>query len=142
MDQLLCYVAAILGGNFLFLILKTVIHRVRPISETSLINAAGWSFPSGHSVMSVIFYGMITYLCVRDLRSWRPSVFMATVAGFVIVLIGLSRIYLQVHYLSDVIAGFAGGLFWLTMCITGLEVYRKKVAFYPKTLTATGDKSC
>ena len=142
MDQLLCFVAAILGGNFLFLILKIVIHRVRPISETSLINAAGWSFPSGHSVMSVIFYGMITYLSVRDLRSWRPSVFMATFAGFVIVLIGLSRIYLQIHYLSDVIAGFAGGLFWLTMCITGLEVYRKKVAFYPKTRTATGDKLC
>jgi len=133
MDRLLCFVAAILGGNFLCLILKMVIHRVRPISETSLINAAGWSFPSGHSVMSVIFYGMITYLSVRDLRSWRPSVFMATLAGFVIVLIGLSRIYLQVHYLSDVIAGFAGGLFWLTMCLTGLEVYRKKVAFYPKT---------
>ena len=142
MAQLLCYVAAILGGNFLCLILKMVIHRVRPISETSLINAAGWSFPSGHSVMSVIFYGMITYLSVRYLRSWRPSVFMATVAGFVIVLIGLSRIYLQVHYLSDVIAGFAGGLFWLTMCITGLEVYRKKVGFYPRTRTAAGDKSC
>ena len=142
MAQLLCYVAAILGGNVLFLILKMVIHRVRPISETSLINVIGWSFPSGHSVMSVIFYGMITYLSVRDLRSWRLSVFMATIAGFVIVLIGLSRIYLQVHYLSDVIAGFTGGLFWLTMCITGLEVYRKKVAFYPRTRTATGDKSC
>jgi len=48
-------------------------------------------------------------------------------AGFLIFMFGLSRIYLQVHYLSDVLAGFAGGLFWLSICITGLEVYRKKM---------------
>ena len=125
-DYLLAYVAAILGGNVLFLILKMVIHRVRPISETSLIRAEGWSFPSGHSVMSVIFYGMITYFIVRGIRTWRLRVFIVMTAMFLIFLIGFSRIYLQVHYLSDVIAGYVGGLFWLTMCITGLEVYRKK----------------
>jgi membrane protein DedA with SNARE-associated domain/membrane-associated phospholipid phosphatase len=126
-DYLLTYVATILGGNLLFLILKMVIHRVRPIPETSLIKVEGWSFPSGHSVMSVIFYGIITYFIVCGIRSWKLRVFIVMIAMFLIFLIGFSRIYLQVHYLSDVIAGYAGGLFWLTVCITGLEVYRKKI---------------
>lgn len=125
-DRLLCYVAAILGGNFLFLTLKMTIHRVRPISETSLINVAGWSFPSGHSVMSVIFYGMLSYFILRETQSWRLRVFAALTALFVVFLIGFSRIYLQVHYLSDVVAGYAGGFFWLSICLTGLEVYKKK----------------
>jgi undecaprenyl-diphosphatase len=122
----LSYVVAVLGGNLLFFILKIAVHRARPISETSLIGVAGWSFLSGHAVMSVIFYGMVTYFIVRDIRSRRLRVFITTAVVFAVFLIGFSRIYLQVHFLSDVIAGFVGGLFWLTMCITGLEIYRKK----------------
>ena len=129
-DYLLTYVVAILGGNLLFLILKTVIHRVRPISEASLIKAGGWSFPSGHAVVSVIFYGIATYFIVRNINSWKPCAFMIVAATFIVFLIGFSRIYLQVHYLSDIIAGYAGGLFWLTICMTGLEVYRKGVESY------------
>jgi membrane-associated phospholipid phosphatase len=126
-DNLMAYIVAILGGNLLFLILKMVIHRGRPISETSLITAGGWSFPSGHAVMSVIFYGMVTYFIVRYIRSWRLRVFITMAVVFAVFLIGFSRIYLQVHFLSDVIAGYAGGFFWLTVCITGLEVYRRKI---------------
>ncbi len=127
-DYLVTYIMAVIGGGFLVVVLKRAIHRIRPISETSLINIGGWSFPSGHAMMSVILYGMITYFVIRDMRSWKLRVFMVMAAGFVIFIIGLSRIYLQVHYLSDVLAGYAGGMFWLSICITGLEVYRKKVS--------------
>lgn len=127
-DYLLTYIMAIIGGGFLVFVLKKAIHRIRPISETSLVSVGGWSFPSGHAMMSVILYGMITYFIVRDMRSWKLRVFLVTTAGFVVFVIGLSRIYLQVHYLSDVLAGYAGGMFWLSICITGLEVYRKKVS--------------
>ncbi|HEC96826.1 MAG TPA: phosphatase PAP2 family protein [Nitrospirae bacterium] len=127
-DYLLTYITAIIGGGFLVIVLKKAIHRIRPISETSLISIGGWSFPSGHAMMSVILYGMITYFIVRDMRSWKLRVFLVTAAGFVVFVIGLSRIYLQVHYLSDVLAGYAGGMFWLSICITGLELYRKKVS--------------
>jgi len=126
-DYLVSYVVAIFGGNLLFLILKMVIHRVRPISEASLTGVEGWSFPSGHAVMSVMFYGIVTYFIVRSIRSWKLRVFIVMTAMFLIFLIGFSRIYLQVHYLSDVIAGYVGGLFWLTICLTGLEIYGKKV---------------
>ena len=56
----------------------------------------------------------------------RLRVAIVCVTVFVILVIGLSRVYLGVHYISDVAAGFAGGLFWLSICITGLEVYRAK----------------
>jgi membrane-associated phospholipid phosphatase len=78
----------------------------------------------------MIFYGMIAYLLVRAVGSWRLKAFSIAMAAFIVFMIGFSRIYLQVHYLSDVLAGYAGGLFWLSICITGLEVYsaKKKLA--------------
>jgi len=120
------FAAVILGGSLLNTFLKVIIRRPRPISETSLVAASGWSFPSGHAMMSTVFYGMVAYLLVRAVDSWRLKAFSISVAGFMVFVIGMSRIYLQVHYLSDVLAGFAGGLFWLTVCITGLEIYEAK----------------
>ena len=126
-DYLVSYITAIIGGSVLVFILKTSIHRVRPISDTSLIKVGGWSFPSGHAMASIIFFGMVAFLSFQDIKSWELRVLVVTASGFIVFLIGLSRIYLQVHYLSDVLAGYVGGLFWLSICITGLEVYRKKV---------------
>ncbi len=125
-EYALGHLTAVAGGSILVYVLKVAVHRPRPITETSLVRAWGWSFPSGHAMMSVIFYGMVSYFLVRDIRAWRLQVFTVTMAVFLVFLIGLSRIYLQVHYLSDVLAGFAGGMFWLSICITGLEVYRKR----------------
>jgi undecaprenyl-diphosphatase len=124
--EAVAFAAAISGGSLLNVVLKAIIHRPRPISETSLAVAYGWSFPSGHAMTSMIFYGMIAYLLVRSIDPWRPRAFFIALAGFIVFLIGFSRIYLQVHYLSDVLAGYAGGLFWLSICITGLEVYAAK----------------
>jgi undecaprenyl-diphosphatase len=120
------FTAAIVGGSILNNILKAIIHRPRPISETTLITVYGWSFPSGHAMTSMIFYGIIVYLLVRTTGSWRVKAFSMAMAGFIVFMIGFSRIYLQVHYLSDVLAGYAGGLFWLSICITGMEVYDAK----------------
>jgi membrane protein DedA with SNARE-associated domain/membrane-associated phospholipid phosphatase len=125
-DYLIAYISAILGGGILLLVLKVAVHRIRPVSGISLISAGGWSFPSGHAMMSVVFYGMILYFVIRNISSWKLRVFTVTAAAFIIFLLGLSRIYLQVHYMSDILAGYAGGLFWLTICITALEVYRKR----------------
>ena len=126
LDYLATYLFLIGGGSVLVFALKMVIHRQRPVSETPLIHVGGWSFPSGHALMSVVFYGFITYLLFRRTESWRLRLFVIMAAGFIIFLVGLSRIYLQVHYLSDVLAGYMGGLFWVSICITGLEIYRKR----------------
>jgi membrane protein DedA with SNARE-associated domain/membrane-associated phospholipid phosphatase len=133
-DDLIIYLTAICGGSLLAFILKTAVHRARPVSGTALLQVGGWSFPSGHAMMSIIFFGMITYLLIRGMPSWKRQVFAVSTAGFTVFMIGFSRIYLQVHYLSDVLAGYAGGLFWLTVCITGLEAYKRFRA-------ATADRS-
>jgi membrane protein DedA with SNARE-associated domain/membrane-associated phospholipid phosphatase len=124
-DDLLIYLTAILGGSFLSFILKTAVHRVRPHAGFALIQIGGWSFPSGHAMMSIIFYGMLAYLFIRKTQSWKLQVFAVSAAGLIVFLIGFSRIYLGVHYLSDVLAGYTGGLFWLTVSITGLETYKR-----------------
>ncbi len=127
-DELLIYFTAMVGGSFLVFILKTAVHRVRPRTGITLIQIGGWSFPSGHAMMSIIFYGMLVYLIIRMMQSWKLKVLAVAVAGFMVFMIGLSRIYLNVHYLSDVLAGYAGGLFWLTVSITGIEAYKKFTA--------------
>ncbi|MHB8907272.1 MAG: bifunctional DedA family/phosphatase PAP2 family protein [Syntrophales bacterium] len=124
-DDLLTYLTAILGGSILVFVLKTAVHRVRPHAGFALIQIGGWSFPSGHAMMCIIFYGMLAYLFVRRTQSWRLQVLAVSAACLFVFLIGLSRIYFGVHYLSDVLAGYAGGLVWLTVSITGLETYKR-----------------
>lgn len=124
-DCLIALLAAVLGGNILVLMLKIFVHRPRP--ESPLVESAGYSFPSGHVMISVIFYGMIAYFLIRNMKSWKLQVFIILAALFIVFLIGFTRIYFQTHYLSDILAGYAGGLFWLTVCVTGLEIYKKRV---------------
>ncbi len=120
------YITAIIGGGLLNFVLKITIQRERPISENTLTKVAGFSFPSGHAMLSVIFFGMIAYILTREIKSLKLNFFIILSVTFLIFLIGFTRIYLQVHYLSDVIAGYVGGLFWLSINIIGLEIYRKK----------------
>lgn len=111
------------GGIMLNEILKWAFHRSRP-NFARLVEAGGYSFPSGHSMMSFIFYGFISYLLWINLKG-SPYRFIASfLLTVLIIFIGISRIYLGVHYPSDVIAGFAAGGFWLTGCIIALKLMR------------------
>jgi undecaprenyl-diphosphatase len=74
---------------------------------------------------SLIAYGMLAYLLVRDAKGRRPRTAIVVGAVLLVLLIGLSRMYLGVHYLSDVLGGYAAGVVWLAACITGLEVARR-----------------
>jgi undecaprenyl-diphosphatase len=116
---------AISGGVILNNLLKLFFQRPRPIDESTLIEMSGWSFPSGHSMNSIIFYGILTYWIIKGLSPlWLKSA-ACIITCLIVFMIGISRIYLQVHYLSDVIAGFSCGLFWLSICVTGMEIDRK-----------------
>jgi len=113
-DSLLV-VMALSGGWLLSELLKSIFHRPRP-ELTGLVEVSGYSFPSGHAMVSVAFYGFLAYLLWFNLHHSKLR-FPATFAIVIlIVLIGISRIYLGVHYPSDVLAGFAAGGFWLTVC--------------------------
>jgi membrane protein DedA with SNARE-associated domain/membrane-associated phospholipid phosphatase len=118
--------AALLGGGLLDGVLKRVFHRPRPTWDVPIITAQGFSFPSGHAMGSLVAYGMLAYLAWRALDHPRARVALAACTVVLVLLIGLSRMYLGVHYFSDVVAGYAAGTVWLTACITGLEVVRRR----------------
>jgi membrane-associated phospholipid phosphatase len=120
------WVAALLGGGLLDGLLKQIFQRPRPTWDAPIITAQGFSFPSGHAMGSLVAYGMLAYVAGLALdRTWE-RVALAGCTLALVLLIGLSRMYLGVHYFSDVVAGYAAGTVWLAACITGLEVVRRR----------------
>jgi membrane protein DedA with SNARE-associated domain/membrane-associated phospholipid phosphatase len=120
------WVAALLGGGLLDGMLKQIFQRPRPTWDVPILVSRGFSFPSGHAMGSLVAYGMLAYLVWRGLEHTRARVALAGCTLVLVLLIGLSRMYLGVHYFSDVIAGYAAGTVWLAACITGLEVVRRR----------------
>lgn len=114
-----------LGATGLNYLLKDVFARTRPELWERSVNVNFYSFPSGHATVSLVIYGLLGYLLATHLsRRWRPWVVVATVV--LILTIGLSRLYLGVHWPTDVIAGYISGLVWLIACILTLRLWRLK----------------
>lgn len=119
-DLALLWVVAISGNALLNLSLKALFERARPQFDHGLAMASGWSFPSGHSSATVVVCAMLAYLGHRLLAPrWRLVVALA--AATIAFTVGVSRIVLQVHYFSDVVAGWCSGLMWWLLCVA---VYR------------------
>jgi membrane-associated phospholipid phosphatase len=123
----LAWVVALAGNGILNQTLKQVFERVRPLHEHGLVQAQGWSFPSGHSSGALVAYGMLAYVLVRTLPArWHlPLMLLATALAFTV---GSSRVFLQVHFASDVAAGFLSGTAWLCVTIASVEMARR----YPR----------
>ena len=119
------WLAALAGGEVLNQLLKALFARPRPYFVDPLLPASGYSFPSGHAMESLVVYGMLAYFAVLALASWRARTAVVFGAALLVVLIGFSRMYLGVHYFSDVVAGFAAGGVWLSTCITAMESVRR-----------------
>jgi membrane-associated phospholipid phosphatase len=109
------------GAELLDVILKLIFARPRPSLPDPLLALTSYSFPSGHAMGSMAFYGLLAYLAIQRLSTWRWRVAVVIAMVFLILLIGFSRMYLGVHYLSDVLAGYAAGFAWLVITITGVE---------------------
>jgi undecaprenyl-diphosphatase len=119
----IAWVIATSLGGVLNAILKSLFERARPLHDHGLAVATGWSFPSGHASGSMIVYGLLGYLLVRRYpRRWHIPIALATAT--LIVVIGSSRVILQVHYFGDVLAGYASAAAWLAMWVAGLEAAR------------------
>ncbi|MDQ6635598.1 MAG: phosphatase PAP2 family protein [Gemmatimonadota bacterium] len=123
------WLAAFGGGLLIDMTLKAAVHRPRPTYGAAYLHGHTYSFPSGHSMGSIIGYGMLLYL-VHHAWAGRTTVrgaaYVATVA--IILLIGLSRILLGVHYPSDVLGGWAAGLAWMAVCMTGVSIAQQRHA--------------
>lgn len=91
--------------TILNLILKQILQRPRPV-ENRIIDETGYSFPSGHSMVSMAFYGFVIYIIYKYIKNKYLKIGLITFLSVLIILIGISRIYLGVHYTSDVLAGF------------------------------------
>jgi undecaprenyl-diphosphatase len=117
------WVVTLAGNALLNPALKALFARVRPVHEGGPVVADGWSFPSGHSSGAVVVYGMLAYVAVRTLPArWHlPALLCATVLAFSIA---CSRVFVRVHFPSDVVAGLASGLAWLAVCIVSIELSR------------------
>jgi membrane-associated phospholipid phosphatase len=133
-------VAAIaLSSLGLMLLLKILFKRKRPLSP--LLKAVkGLSFPSGHALIAVTFYGLLIYIFSHTLEHGFLLYLLTAFLVLLILLIGFSRVYLRVHYASDVLAGFIIGLLWLWSSLTVLnrieDYFREKTNIAPATISA------
>ncbi|PIV02181.1 MAG: phosphatidic acid phosphatase, partial [Syntrophobacterales bacterium CG03_land_8_20_14_0_80_58_14] len=115
------------GGETALFLLKHLFHRPRPTQQ--LVAAFGYSFPSGHAFSAVAVYGFLIYITWKLINNGALKLTIFTASILLILLIGISRIYLNVHWLTDVLGGYATGFSWLAFCIimvnTIKQYYRK-----------------
>ncbi|HEU5013235.1 MAG TPA: bifunctional DedA family/phosphatase PAP2 family protein [Roseiflexaceae bacterium] len=119
------WLIALAGAEVINQTIKYIVARPRPIFFHPLIPETGYSFPSGHVLFSVVAYGLLAYFAVLILRTWKLRTAVICAAAALVVLIGFCRLYLGVHYFSDVVGGVAAGGVWLSTCITGMELVRR-----------------
>ncbi|WP_234032647.1 phosphatase PAP2 family protein [Paenibacillus faecalis] len=110
------FLTVILGSALLNILLKTLFRRNRP-DVKRLVEAIGYSFPSGHAMAAFSLYGILIYLLWKHVKTLSLKALIFIVFGAMILGIGLSRIYLGVHYPSDVLGGFFASCSWLMLSI-------------------------
>lgn len=124
-SELILFIAVLLGSNILFLSLKLLFHRARPDFHR-LIEVGGYSFPSGHATNAFALYGLLAFLLWRHIPVKWGRTILILISITMIIAIGLSRIYLGVHYPTDVISGYLAGGFWLAIAIWFYQRYQEK----------------
>ncbi|WP_426196850.1 phosphatase PAP2 family protein [Massilia sp. DWR3-1-1] len=114
------------GGTLLNVLIKYSFQRARPTFDAPLLTLTTYSFPSGHTAFAAMFYGLLACVLVAHLRGAAARAAVVLAAGAMVALVGLSRMYLGVHYLSDVLAATAEGCIWLAICITTVSTLRRR----------------
>lgn len=109
--RILTLLVSVLGSAITVFLLKNIFYRTRPLTEALYLEST-YSFPSGHAAMAMALYGFIFYTIWTHQSHHLKNPFILFL-GILVILIGASRLYLGVHYLSDVLAGYAIGLLWL-----------------------------
>ncbi|MGF1477888.1 MAG: phosphatase PAP2 family protein [Cyanophyceae cyanobacterium] len=120
------------GGVGLNYLLKDFFARQRPALWERIVDVKQYSFPSGHAMISLVVYGFVGYWVATRYRRWRSLTITTIVC--LIAAIGLSRLYLGVHWPTDIAAGYAAGTVWLLTCILSLEVATKLYTTAPGDL--------
>jgi undecaprenyl-diphosphatase len=116
------FLVAAVGAEALELILKLVFRRARPEAFFGYLQPLGYSFPSGHAIVSCCFYGVAAAILTVRMRSRAARALTWAGAGLLAAVIGFSRVYLGVHYPSDVLAGYMAGVIWVAAVRAGYEI--------------------
>ncbi|WP_426111445.1 phosphatase PAP2 family protein [Massilia sp. PWRC2] len=114
------------GGSLLNVLIKYCFQRARPTFHTPLLTLDTYSFPSGHTAFAAMLYGLLACALLAHLRGTWARLAVVVAAAAMVALVGVSRMYLGVHYLSDVLAASAEGCIWLALCITTVSTLRRR----------------
>jgi undecaprenyl-diphosphatase len=115
-----------LGSEALNQILKLVFHRTRPQAFFGLTSPANYSFPSGHAITACCFWGVLAAILAARSRSGWVKAGLWTSASILAALVGFSRVYLGVHYPTDVLAGYALAVIWVAVVRAGYAVWLRR----------------
>jgi undecaprenyl-diphosphatase len=118
----------VLGGNFLNFCLKHLIQRGRPVYDDPIFSLPTYSFPSGHAMASTVFYGLLAIYASVNARQRYAAHVAVGGAVLMVALVCFSRVYLGLHYLSDVMGGMTEGIAWLALSLTALHYIRRREA--------------
>jgi undecaprenyl-diphosphatase len=124
-SELVLLVGVVIGSALLNLVLKVIFHRARP-TINRLIEESGYSFPSGHSMAAFTLYGILTFLLWKHISSYIGRSFIIIFDILMITMISVSRIYLGVHYPSDILGGFLISGTWLILTIWTYQKYQER----------------
>lgn len=114
--------ATVAGDGALTIALKEAVGRSRPPLSGALAAADGYAFPSAHAATAVAALGVVAWLCAGRLRSWLSRAVVWAGAGMLAALVGISRVYLGVHWTTDILGGWAFGVLWLAVVVTAATI--------------------
>lgn len=127
-ERALLLLGAMAGCAAILRALKTLIYSPRP--PNGLMPEAGNSFPSGHVTSSVVLFGLLAFFAWQTWKSARIKVVSGSLVAVLVSFVGFTRVYLNVHWLTDVLAGYLLGMAWLTLCIVVtpylVNMYKKR----------------
>ncbi len=133
---------AVIGAGIIIQSVKMVVQRPRPSLYPHLLKESGFSFPSGHSLIAMVVYGLLGYFALGLVKNQAGRLAIRIVTVLLVFLIGISRVYVQVHYPTDVLAGWTAGACWLIACLGLHEVLtRRWPSAGEPVLTQQTDKS-
>ncbi len=122
---------AVVGGQIIGALLKFGIERPRPELVSHLMHESSYSFPSGHAMMAAVTYLTLGSLAARALKERASRIYVLSLAVATTLLIGASRIYLGVHWSSDVLGGWCAGFAWALLCWLGTRILQRRKAVEP-----------
>lgn len=123
---LLALAVSVGGGMLINVLVKYAFHRARPSFDDPLLTLTTYSFPSGHTAGTTLFYGVLTTYLFFHVHDWRWRIVILVTAAMMVLAVGLSRMYLGVHYLSDVLGAIAESIAWLALSLTTISTLRRR----------------